>query len=102
MLMRHKFDIYEHRQVKNKEWKKRGFPSGPGVRLHTSTSGGTGLIPGWGTKTPHATEQLIPCVATIEPTCSRLHATPRESWLMWQRSCKLQKTQHSQTSKSIS
>ena len=55
MLMRHKFDIYEHRPVKNKEWKKRGFPSGPGVRLHTSTSGGTGLIPGWGTKTPHAT-----------------------------------------------
>ena len=55
MLMKHKFDIYEHRQVKNKEWKKRVFPSDPGVRLHASTAGGTGLIPGWGTKTPHAT-----------------------------------------------
>ena len=55
MLMRHKFDIYEHRQVKNKKWKKRQFPSGPGVRLHTSTAGGMGLIPGWGTKTPRAT-----------------------------------------------
>ena len=42
-------------------------------------AGGLGLIPGWGTKMPHATEQLSLCVATIEPTCSRLHATPRES-----------------------
>ena len=24
-------------------------------RLHASTAGGTGLIPGWGTKIPHAT-----------------------------------------------
>ena len=34
---------------------KEGIPSGPGVRLHPSTAGGTGLIPGWGTKTPRAT-----------------------------------------------
>ena len=25
------------------------------LRLHTSTSGGMGLIPGWGTKIPHPT-----------------------------------------------
>ena len=26
------------------------------VRLHASTTEGTGLIPGWGTKIPHATQ----------------------------------------------
>ena len=57
----------------------RGFPGGPVVKNLPCTAGDLGLIPGWGTKIPHATEQLIPCVATIEPTCSRLHATPRQS-----------------------
>ena len=49
------------------------------LRICLAMQGDLGLIPGWGTKIPHATEQLSPCVATIEPTCSRLHATPRES-----------------------
>ena len=32
------------------------FPGGPVTKtLHTSTAGGTGSIPGWGTKILHAT-----------------------------------------------
>ena len=30
------------------------------LRLHASTARGTGSIPDWGTKIPHATEQLGP------------------------------------------
>lgn len=50
--MRHKFDIYEHRQVKNKEWKKKVFLSGPGVRLHASTAGAR-FDPWFGELRPH-------------------------------------------------
>ena len=30
-------------------------------------AGDTGLIPGWGTKVPHAEEQLIPSATVTEP-----------------------------------
>ena len=33
----------------------RDFPGGPVVRLCAPNAGGTGSIPGWGTKIPHAT-----------------------------------------------
>ena len=32
----------------------RDFPEAPVLRLHTSTAGGTGSIPGWGSKNSHA------------------------------------------------
>ena len=36
----------------------RDFPGGPAVKNPPSNAGDTGLIPGWGTKIPHATGQL--------------------------------------------
>ena len=38
-----------------------------------------GLIPGWGTKIPHAARQLSPCVARAEPVLSCPCATTREA-----------------------
>ena len=35
------------------------FPGSPVVRNLPRDEGDTGLIPGWGTKIPHATEQLL-------------------------------------------
>ena len=32
----------------------RDFPGGPVVKTLASSEGDTGLIPGWGTKNPHA------------------------------------------------
>ena len=48
----------------------RDFPGGPVVKNPPSNAGDAGLIPGQGTKLPHATGQLSPCAATTEPTCS--------------------------------
>ena len=36
------------------------FPGGPVVKNPPCNAGDTGLIPGWGTKIPYATEQLSP------------------------------------------
>ena len=44
----------------------KDFPSGPGVKSLSSNEGGTGSIPGQGTKIPHAPGQLSPGVATRE------------------------------------
>ena len=38
----------------------RDFPGGPVVKNPPSNAGDVGLIPGWGTKIPHATGQLSP------------------------------------------
>ena len=38
---------------KNQE-SQRDFPAGPGVRLRASNTESADLIPGWGTKIPHA------------------------------------------------
>ena len=43
------------------------FPGGPVVENLPSNAGDTGLIPGWGTKIPHARGQLCPSTATTEP-----------------------------------
>ena len=43
------------------------FPGGPVVKNPPASEGNTGSIPGPGTKTPHATEQLNLCAATTEP-----------------------------------
>ena len=38
--------------------KKRDVPGGPVVKSLPCHAGDTGLIPGWGTKIPHAAEHL--------------------------------------------
>ena len=43
------------------------FPGGPGVKNLPSNAGDVGLIPGRGTKIPHAVEQLGLPAATTEP-----------------------------------
>ena len=45
------------------------FPGGPVVKNTPSNAGDMGLIPGWGTKIPHALGQLRPWVKTR--VCSR-------------------------------
>ena len=42
-------------------------------------AGDVGLIPGRGTKIPHAAEQLSPCALTTEPQLWCMCATTRES-----------------------
>ena len=44
----------------------RDFPGGPVVKNPPSNAGDVGLIPGWGTKIPHAAGQLSPHAATTE------------------------------------
>ena len=44
-----------------------GLRCGPVVKNLPCNVGDTGLIPGWGTKTLHAAEQLSPCTSTTEP-----------------------------------
>ena len=43
------------------------FPGGPVVKNPPSNAGDAGLIPGWGTKIPHAAGQLSPHTVTTEP-----------------------------------
>ena len=43
------------------------FPGGLVVRNPLSNAGSVGSIPGWGTRIPHAAEQLSPQTATTEP-----------------------------------
>ena len=69
------------------------FPGGPVVKYPPSNAGDAGLIPGWGTKIPHAAGQLSthatttepnslqlesPHAVTIEPTCSGARAPQLE------------------------
>ena len=49
------------------------FPGGPVVKNPPSNAGDMGLIPGRGTKIPHATGQLSLHAATTEPAHSRAH-----------------------------
>ena len=57
----------------------RDFPGGSVVENLPCNAGVMGLIPGQGTKIPHATEQLSLRAATIEPRCSGAHAPKLES-----------------------
>ena len=43
-----------------------GFPGGPVIKNLPSNAGDVGLIPGRGTKIPHAVGQLSPRAATTE------------------------------------
>ena len=47
----------------------RDFFGGPAVKNLPCSAGDAGLIPGQGTKVPHAVEQLGSRTGTIEPTC---------------------------------
>ena len=48
---------------------------GPVVENQPCNAGDVGLIPGQGTKIPHAAEQPSPCMATSEPRCSGARTT---------------------------
>ena len=50
------------------------FPGGPVVKNPPSSAGNAGLIPGQGTKIPHAAGQLSPCATTREPACRKLQS----------------------------
>ena len=47
-----------------------GTSRGPVVKNPPSNARDMGLIPGWGTETPHPMEQLSLCMATTEPMCN--------------------------------
>ena len=49
------------------------------VKNPPANAGDVGSIPGWGTKIPHAVEQLSPWATTTEPKCSGVHALQQES-----------------------
>ena len=61
------------------------FHCGPVVKNPPCNAGDVGLIPGWGTKIPHATEQLSPYVITRES----VQCNERAHMIQW-RSYRLQ------------
>ena len=52
-------------QVKKKTNQCWGFPGGPVVKNLPCNTRDAGSIPGLGTESPHAAEQLSPCATTI-------------------------------------
>ena len=66
--------LYKHAQ-RFSSWNNMWLPYGPVVESLPSNAGDVGLIPGLGTKIPHAPEQLNPCAATRAGIAMRsLHA----------------------------
>ena len=55
------------RKIQSKFKMFRDFPGGSVVKNLPRNAGEVGLIPGWGTKIPHAAEQLGPSSTTTEP-----------------------------------
>ena len=53
----------------------KDLPGGPGVKNPACSAGGVGLIPGWGTKSPHATGQVSPWAQTTKTQCSQTNKT---------------------------
>ena len=72
----------------------RDFPDGPVVKNPPCKAGDMGSIPGWGTKMPHAEEQLSQLAASSVPMC--LH---HKSSLCAQDPHDATKTQRSQINK---
>ena len=56
------------RQTDNRKEVLEDFPRDPVVKNPLSNVVGMGLIPGWGTKIPHAVRQLSPQAATKDLT----------------------------------
>ena len=71
----------------------RDFPGDPVAKNLPCNARAAGLIPGWGTKIPHATEQLSLHTTATEPTHSRARVPQLE------RSSTITKTRHSQVNK---
>ena len=59
-----------HRVGSSKETLLGDFPGGPVVKNPPANVRDEGLIPGQGTKIPHAMGQLSPCGTATEPTHS--------------------------------
>ena len=57
--------IVAEKKLKKKKVKE-DFPGGPVIKHLPCNAGDVGLIPGWGTRIPHAVEQLSPCAPTTE------------------------------------
>ena len=55
------------------------FPGGPVVKNPPSNAGDVGLIPGGGTKIPHAAGQLSPQATITEPSRSGAHGPQLKS-----------------------
>lgn len=58
---------------------KRDFPGDHWLRFCTSNAGGTGLIPGQGTKMPHAAGQLGQCTKPEKSPCAATKKEPTDS-----------------------
>ena len=71
----------------------RDFPGDPVAKNLSCNARAAGLIPGWGTKIPHATEQLSLHTTATEPTYSRAHVPQLD------RPSTTTKTQYSQVNK---
>ena len=64
--------------------KKNHFPDDPVVKGPPASAAHTGLIPGPGTKSPHAVGQLSLSATTTEPMHSRVCALEQEKPLQWE------------------
>ena len=80
---------------------RRGFPGGPVVNSLPCSAGGSGSIPGQGTKIPHPTGQLSLCATTTAPVYSRSHVlqllslpVARETARRKERFCRMQRRPH--------
>ena len=71
----------------------RDFPGDPVAKNLPFNAGDAGSAPGWGTKIPHATEQLSLCTTATKPTRSRARVLQQE------RPSTATETQHSQVNK---
>ena len=54
----------------NQNQRAGDFPSGPVIKHPPCNAGDSGLIPGQGTRTPHAVEQLKAHVPQLESSCT--------------------------------
>ena len=65
----------------SENWSELPFPSPGDPMVKNPLYNAGDMIPGWGTKSPHALEQLRLCATTREPPCHNysIHATTRES-----------------------
>ena len=66
------------------------FPGVPVVKNLPYNAGDVGSIPGWGTKIPHAVEQLSLRATATEGHMTHLHVPTERPHTMQRRSCMLQ------------